>query len=58
MRLKLDVSLDDAWAEHNLSLRDVADSLRRVVRDCTVTDSGKVMDPNGNSIGTIEIVED
>jgi len=62
MKLKLEVSLDDAWAsgwaegmESFAPNTHARVMLRAVAGNCTITTSGAVVDPGGNTIGYIEV---
>lgn len=56
MRFKLVVSLDDDWAiRAQLANLYPRDAVRLIGKDCTITSEGAVIDPNGNTIGRVEV---
>lgn len=57
-KLTFTVSLDDDWAAKYAKRMKDPELLRRLASASTITKSGRVIDRNGNTIGTLERSED
>ncbi len=62
MRLTLTVSLDDASAQEwiegfNVPVTTPGIAFRYVAARCKIVANGSIINPNGNTIGNVEVVE-
>lgn len=57
-KLRMEVSLDDEWASGFVNCRyEPWVIARELALLCHGTDDGSILDPNGNTIGKVEVIE-